>query len=89
MRRRNAQALFIAGVLCSKINAPQILEKLIFSLHRPTSRHGQFLRLEFSYTQYGSNDPITAMSRVLNNLFVHFDFEYIQDVLFVCYASIY
>ena len=55
-RRKNAQALFVAGVLNRTIDAPRILEHINFHVPRVAARHRVFLPLDRGNTRYGENN---------------------------------
>ena len=81
VRRNVAKALFIADLLNSSIDCPEILEQVNFHIRLRTLRSHQFLRVPRALTNYGRNEAVTSMCRVFNSCYEHFDFNLSRDTL--------
>lgn len=74
-RRSDMQAVFVAKVLTSEVDAPAILADInVYVPERPLRRRN-FLHLASRNSRYGQHDPIRFMASRFNDVSELFDFE--------------
>ena len=75
LRRRVAQAIFVAKLLFNQIDCPSILEQLnIYAPERPLRRRN-ILYLEPRNRLFGAHEPIRIMCQRFNEVYELFDYN--------------
>lgn len=74
-RRNSLRALFAGKLLLAVIDAPNILERLNINAPSVSLRSRDPLRPDFRRTDYGINEPITALCREFNKVYHLFDYS--------------
>lgn len=80
-RRKVADILFVHQLLAGNIDCPVLLETISLSTNPRTLRSVPLFRLKFHRTNYGRNEPMSRMLRMVNDSHNLFDFQYSKNTL--------
>lgn len=88
VRREISKSLFVSDLLQLKIDCPHLLSLLNFNVpHRPL-RSSTFIFLHGARTNYGYNEPFSAMCRSFNRCSHEFDFHIPRTTLRTKFSQI-
>ena len=79
-RREIASVLFIFDLLSNRIDAPNLLSLIDFSVPSRRLRNPCFLRMGLHRTNYGKYDPLKNMSKLFNYYSEDFDFGLSHEI---------
>lgn len=74
-RRFNSRTVFAFDCLQGVINSAELLSKFNISIPARSLRNHDFLQPDYHRTNYGLNDPISAMSRSFNSQYSNINFH--------------
>lgn len=82
VRRKVAAVLFVADLLCSRTDAPSILQRVNINVnsYRSALRNRKFLSVQYHRTNYGKFEPINRLLSEFNESAELFDFHISRDV---------
>lgn len=73
VRRDVAKASFLSDLILGNIDCAELLQLIDFNVRHRNLRSHYFLRLPNSRTNYGYNEPVSSMCRILNRCYSSFD----------------
>lgn len=74
-RRKNLGIVFFSRILSGEIDAPNLLRKININVRPRNIRDPKFIYVNCHRTNYGRNEPMSAMSTHFNNSVEDFDFH--------------